>query len=68
MAPRPFNKYYALKKYCENNGIALDEVAFVGDDYGPGGNDESVYLSEIRFVKVDDYRTFPEVMKAEGLL
>ena len=41
---------------------------FVGDDYGPGGNDESVYLSEIRFVKVDDYRTFPEVMKAEGLL
>ena len=68
MAPRPFNKYYALKKYCENNGIALDEVAFVGDDYGPGGNDESVYLSEIRFVKVDDYRTFPDVMKAEGLL
>ena len=68
MAPRPFNKYYALKKYCENNGIGLDEVVFVGDDYGPGGNDESVYLSEIRFVKVDDYRTFPEVMKAEGLL
>ena len=68
MAPRPFNKYYALKKYCETNGIALDEVAFVGDDYGPGGNDESVYLSEIRFVKVDDYLTFPKVMKAEGLL
>lgn len=68
MAPRPFHKYYALQKYCEKNGIALDEVVFVGDDYGPGGNDESVYLSPIRFVKVDDYRTFPEVMRAEGLL
>ena len=68
MAPRPFNKYYALKKYCEDNGIALDEVAFVGDDYGPGGNDESVYQSEIRFITIDDYRTFPEVMKKAGLL
>lgn len=68
MAPRPFNKYYALKKYCEDNGIALDEVVFVGDDYGPGGNDESVYKSEIRFVTIDDYRTFPEVMKKAGLL
>ena len=68
MAPRPFNKYYALKKYCEDNGIGLDEVVFVGDDYGPGGNDESVYKSEIRFVTIDDYRTFPEVMKKAGLL
>lgn len=68
MAPRPFNKYYALKKYCEDNGIGLDEVAFVGDDYGPGGNDESVYQSEIRFITIDDYRTFPQVMKKVGLL
>ena len=66
----PHQMFGAILKsyYCEKNGIALDEVVFVGDDYGPGGNDESVYLSPIRFVKVDDYRTFPEVMKAEGLL
>ena len=68
MAPKPYNKYYAMNAYCEELGIRHDEAVFVGDDYGPGGNDESVYLSEIRFVKVDDYRTFPEVMKAEGLL
>ena len=68
MAPRPFNKFYAISKYCEERGIDLSEVAFVGDDYGPGGNDESVYLSPIRFITIDDYRTFPEVMRKAGLL
>jgi HAD superfamily hydrolase (TIGR01484 family) len=68
MAPKPFNKYYAIKKYCENMGIAEDEIAFVGDDYGPGGNDESVYKSPVRFITIDDYRTFPEVIRNAGLL
>ena len=31
------------------------EVVFVGDDYGLGGNDESVFLSDFPFVTVDDY-------------
>ncbi len=63
MAPAPYNKYYALDKYSKELGLTHDQVAFVGDDYGPGGNDESVYLSDFNFVKIDDYRTFPEVMK-----
>lgn len=68
MAPKPFNKYYAIMKYCEKMGISADEIAFVGDDYGPGGNDESVYKSPIHFITIDDYRTFPEVIRAAGLL
>ena len=68
MAPRPYNKCYALQKFAEENGFARDEIAYVGDDYGPGGNDESVYLSGIRFIPVDDYRMFPEIMKRAGLL
>lgn len=63
MAPFPYNKYYALDKYCKAHGIAHDETVFVGDDYGPGGNDESVYLSDFGFVTIDDYREFPEIMK-----
>ncbi|MBR6709655.1 MAG: HAD hydrolase family protein [Clostridia bacterium] len=63
MAPAPYNKYYALAKYCAERGISHDQVAYVGDDYGPGGNDESVYLSDIHFVKIDDYRTFPALMQ-----
>lgn len=63
MAPKPYNKYYALDLYCKENGLAHDEVVFIGDDYGTGGNDESVYKSDIPYLTIDDYRTFPEVVK-----
>jgi HAD superfamily hydrolase (TIGR01484 family) len=62
MAPAPFNKAYALAKYCDERGIAHDEVVYVGDDYGPGGNDESVYLADFNFLTIDNYLDFPEVM------
>ena len=62
MAPRPYDKYYALDLYCREMGISHDEVVFVGDDYGLGGNDESVYRSDIRFVCVDDYRKLDEYL------
>ena len=63
MSPVPYNKYYALDKYCREKGILHSEVAYVGDDYGMGGNDESVYLSDFPFITIDDYRTFPSVME-----
>ena len=62
MAPVPYNKYYALDLYCREHGFSHDEVVYVGDDYGRGGNDESVYLSDIAFICVDDYRQFPELV------
>lgn len=66
MAPRPYNKYHALDEYCRQLGIAHDQVVYMGDDYGQGGNDESVYLSDIPFITVDDYRALPQ--RAEILL
>jgi len=62
MAPKPFNKYYALDLWCRENGFAHSEVVFVGDDYGVGGNDESVYHSDFRFVCTDDYTRLGEVL------
>ncbi|MDO4361764.1 MAG: HAD hydrolase family protein [Eubacteriales bacterium] len=62
-APFPYNKYYALDKYCAEYGYSHDEVVYVGDDYGPGGNDEAVYLSDFTFVRVDDYTRFGEYMR-----
>lgn len=56
LAPKPYNKYYALDKYCKENGYSHDEVIYAGDDYGIGGNDKSVYKSDIEFICVDDYR------------
>lgn len=66
IVPRPFNKLYALQRYCDREHIPLDEVTFVGDDYGAGGNDEQVYRAGVPFITIDDYRDFPEV--AAGLV
>lgn len=63
LAPRPYDKYYALAAYCKAHGIRHEQVLFIGDDYGLGGNDESVFLSDIPFLRIDDYRTFPELVK-----
>lgn len=61
-APRPYDKYYALDRYCKLLGLTHDQAAYVGDDYGPGGNDESVYKSDFRFYRVDDYRELRQVL------
>jgi HAD superfamily hydrolase (TIGR01484 family) len=63
MAPKPYNKYYALDLYCKEKGFTHDEVIFVGDDYGTGGNDESVYRSDFGFICVDDYTKLGEYLK-----
>lgn len=55
MAPKPYNKYYALTRFCEDEGYDRSQVTYFGDDYGKGGNDECVYLSDIDFVKVDRF-------------
>ncbi len=62
MAPKPFNKYYALDLWCSENAIEHSEVVFVGDDYGLGGNDESVYLSDIPFATIDNYTCLGEIV------
>lgn len=61
MAPAKYDKYKALDIYCKEKGLSHDNVVFIGDDYGMGGNDESVYLSDVPFITIDDYKTFPIV-------
>ena len=63
MVPKPYDKYYALSRYCEERGIAHDEAVFVGDGYGRGGNDEAVFVSDFGSIKVDDYRKLGEYLK-----
>jgi HAD superfamily hydrolase (TIGR01484 family) len=55
MAPKPFDKLYALGGYLSEHGISEDECVFFGDDYGEGGNDESILHSGIKFIKIDSY-------------
>ena len=63
MSPKPYNKYCALDLYCKENGLSHSEVAYIGDDYGRGGNDENVYLADFNYFKIDDYTTFKEIIK-----
>lgn len=62
MAPMPYDKRYALDLFCKENGLSHENIVYIGDDYGPGGNDESVYLSDFPYLTIDDYRTFPQVI------
>ena len=64
MAPKPYNKYYALDLYCKENGLSHDEVVYIGDDYGLGGNDESVYKSDFKYITIDNYLDFPKIIKS----
>lgn len=66
MAPKPYDKYYALDLYCKENGLSHNEVVYIGDDYGLGGNDEAVYKSDFHYIAIDNYLDFPE--KVEMLL
>ena len=63
MSPKPDNKYYALDLYCKEKGLSHENVLYIGDDYGFGGNDESVYKSDFPYLTIDDYRQFPEIIK-----
>ena len=63
MTPAPYDKKYALERFCAEEGIRKEEVAYVGDDYGPGGNDEPVFLAGYRFICVDDHRKLGEALE-----
>lgn len=62
-APHPYDKYFALDRLCRDRGLSHDAVVYVGDDFGPGGNDEAVFRSDFRFIQIDDFRRTPEIMK-----
>jgi hydroxymethylpyrimidine pyrophosphatase-like HAD family hydrolase len=62
MAPKPYDKRYALELFCRENGLEHENVVYIGDDYGYGGNDESVYVSDFPYLTIDDYRLFPETV------
>ncbi len=63
MAPPPFGKLYALSRYAGLSALSHDNIIYFGDDYGLGGNDSDVYHSDIEFVRIDDYMTFPEIAR-----
>ncbi len=58
LSPKPYDKLYAIRKYCEEYGVAAEDAIYFGDNYKNGGNDQCVFESEIESVAVDS----PEAM------
>lgn len=63
MAPAPYDKYYALDLYCKENNLKHENIVYIGDDYGSGGNDESVYKSDFPYIEIDSYLDFPKLVE-----
>ena len=50
-----FNKYHALTNYMERHNLSKEEVMYVGDDFGEGGNDEQIRTGGLNYTAIDDY-------------
>ena len=61
-APKQYNKYDAIMKYASEHGYSLDEILFIGDDFGDGGGDSHVRIKGMDYVEVEDYAKLPELL------
>lgn len=62
ISPKPFSKLQGINEYLKEKNLNHKDVIYMGDDYGIGGNDEDIYLSDIDFVCVDNYLDFPQLV------
>ena len=61
-AGKEYNKYDAIMSYAARHGYALDEIVFVGDDFGDGGGDSHVRIRGMDYIEIEDYRDFPRMV------
>ena len=61
-AGKEYNKYDAIMAYAKRNGYRLDEIVFIGDDFGDGGGDSHVRLKGMDYIEIEDYRDFAKAV------
>lgn len=61
-APKQYNKYDSIMKYASEHGYALEDILFVGDDFGEGGGDSHVRIKGMDYIQVEDYNKTPELL------
>ena len=57
---KAFNKYDAIMTYANKNGYTLDEILYVGDDFGDGGGDSHVRIYGMDYIEITDYTKLEE--------
>lgn len=63
LTEKKYNKYDAIMRYAAENGYTRDEIIFIGDDLDDGGNDSHVRLGGMDYIRIYDYRKFPEMIE-----
>ena len=63
ITPGQYNKYDAMLRYGRENGYSVEEMLYVGDDFGDGGGDSHIRLGGMDYIRIDDYRTTPERLR-----
>jgi len=63
IAAKRYNKYDAAMRYAEKRGIKKDEILYIGDDMGDGGNDSHIRLYGMDYIQSEDYRNFPQLVE-----
>lgn len=61
-SPAEYNKYNAMLRYGRENGYGVDEMLYVGDDFGDGGGDSHIRLGGMDYIQIEDYRDSPEIL------
>lgn len=56
ITPQKYNKYDAMVEYGKENGYSVDEMLYVGDDFGDGGGDSHIRLGGMDYIEIPDYR------------
>lgn len=62
--PLQYNKYEAMLRYGRENGYSMEDMLFIGDDFGPGGGDSHIRLGGMDYIQIDDWRTSAQKIKA----
>jgi len=68
ISQKKYNKYNALLDYCNDIGVSINNVLFVGDDFKKGGNDEPIKINGVHHIVVTDYKQLRLQLEHEGLL
>lgn len=60
---RDIDKAYGIHKLCGRLDIQESDALYIGDELGPGGNDEAVYKTQVQTRSVKDPEETKELIK-----
>ena len=60
---KQYNKYDAIMAYAKEHDYTLDEILYVGDDFGDGGGDSHIRIYGMDYIEITDYTKLREKLQ-----